>query len=889
MTPMQALSSAEVRERFLRFFEARAHTRHPSDSLVPSNDPTLLFTGAGMNQFKDMFLGQGSLPFKRATTSQKCIRVPDLENVGVTPRHHTFFEMLGNFSFGDYFKHECIAWEWEFFTKELGIPGEQLVVTVYKDDDEAFAIWRDDIGLPEERIFRFGEKENFWPAEAPSKGPNGPCGPCSELYFDASPAEPYPSKEGLEDLPEDRFTEIGNCVFTQFDRQDDGSLPPLPQKNIDVGLGLERIVAVLAGAPNNFETDLFEPYLRHLGEKSGTKYGDDAKADVRMRRISDHVRAITFCIVDGALPSNEGRGYVVRKILRRAARDGWELGIKGSFLFEMVDVVCEVMGSAYPELPEHADQTKALIKSEEESFAGVYRQGMARLVDFLNAATAGEGVLAGSGDFAFQLHDTFGFPVDISRQVLADRGWQLDEDGFETAMSAQRERARAASVTSDAVFAGTAAMALNEKGVPGTEFTGYTSLQGEATLLALLSAENKLVETAPVGSEVRIVVSATPFYAKGGGQVGDSGLLHGDGFRAEITATVKMDHYHLHTAKVLEGELKQGSSCVLEVDAAARQATERNHTATHLMHAALKKVLGSHVGQAGSEVSPERLRFDYTHGERLSPAQITEIEDEVNREIMRATPVEAVIRDLEAARAAGFVAMFGEKYGAEVRTLAVGDYSLELCGGTHVANSGNIGAFRVVSEGAVSAGTRRIEGVTGQTAIDAARAERQALSLIAGNLKVQPLEVPERVQALVQEAKKLRKDLEKALATDLGQVYRELEAALVTSGSVKTAVFETKGLNMKELQDLMTRAKQALSPFAGAFFVSSEQGVLVGALVSPELTKTIRAGDLVKELCGVLGGGGGGRPEMAQGKGQDLSKLPEAKELALQKLAGVGI
>jgi len=890
---MEPLTAAEIRERFLAFFEARGHRRMSSDSLVPANDPTLLFTGAGMNQFKDMFLGKGSLPDKRVTTSQKCLRVPDLENVGVTPRHHTFFEMLGNFSFGDYFKAECIAWEWEFFSQELGIPEEQMVVTIYKDDDEAAAIWQERIGLSPDKIFRFGEKENFWPAEAPSKGPNGPCGPCSEIYFDARPGEPYPDKKGLHDLPDDRFTEIGNCVFTQYERRDGGELVPLPQKNIDVGLGLERIVAVLQDAPNNFETDLFRPYIAFLEEKAGKKYGDDRRDDQRMRRIADHARAVTHCIADGALPGNEGRGYVVRKILRRAARDGIDLGIQESFLHAMVDVVGEVMGDAYPEVRENAAQCRALMKSEEEGFAAVYRRGMVRLQEFLERShgsrgTADGAAIAGTGAFAFELHDTYGFPSDITRQVFADRGIPFDEGEFERCMTEQRERAREHAKTSDAVFAENAAMALRARGVRGTEFVGYTEREVATEVAALLDDGDRPVETLEAGATGKLVVPTTPFYAQGGGQVGDRGTVSGDGVRALVHDTVRLDSYHLHPVRVQSGALRVGQAVTLAVDTEARDATERNHTATHLLHAALKDVLGEHVSQAGSEVSPERLRFDYTHGEKLTPEQIAAIEDLVSREIMAARDVDAVVLPMDEARAAGFVALFGEKYGSEVRTLAVGEFSKELCGGTHVDNSGNIGGFRIISESAISAGTRRIEAVTGHAAAAVAREERRTLEDLASSLKVPVADVGSRVQDLVKETKRLRKELEKATAAHVGAVAEEMAKAVEARNGANIAVFRTQGLAMKELQDLLGRARKAHEPLAAVVFVPAADGVLVGAVVDKALQGTVRAGDLVKELCGMLGGGGGGRPDMAQGKGRDAGKVAAAEARAAELLAGVG-
>ncbi len=870
MTP---LSVAEVRERYLRFFEARGHQRLPSDSLVPANDPTLLFTGAGMNQFKDMFLGKGGLPYQRVTTSQKCLRVPDLDNVGATPRHHTFFEMLGNFSFGDYFKEECIQWEWEFFSRELGIPERNMVVTVYEDDDEAFRIWNEVVGLEPERIFRFGEKENFWPAEAPSKGPNGPCGPCSEIYYDSAPDRPYPSHEGLEELPDDRFTEIGNCVFTQFDRQADGTLAPLPQKNIDVGLGLERITAVLAGAPNNFETDAFQPLLDAVAARSGRPYETDTADGVRMRRIADHARAVVFCVADGALPSNEGRGYVVRKILRRACRDGYDLGIEDPFLCELVDVVGQVMGEAYPEVRAHAGQCRSVIRGEEESFRTVYTQGMQRLAAALEGA--GDGGLEHNGELAFQLHDTYGFPVDITRQVMADRGVALDEAEFEAAMEAQRARARAAMATADAVFADNAAMRLREAGVRPTRFIGYDALEADATLAAVIGTGHVLCDE--IGEGEAIAVSdTTPFYAQGGGQVGDTGTIEQDHGRATVLGTTALDGYFLHHVRVEQGTLRAGAPCRLRVDAAARRATERNHTATHLLHAALKRVLGDHVNQAGSEVAPERLRFDYTHGERLTDAQIEELEAMVAGVVGEAIEVSAVVRPIAEARASGFVALFGEKYGDEVRTLAVGEFSKELCGGTHVRNSGNIGGFRIVSDSAISAGTRRIEAVTGDSARALSAADRSQVGAIAQLLKVAPAEVAERVRQVAAELKQVKKELAKALAPDPAALLAELEKECRAVDGVRCAIYVRAGLDGKQAQDLLKRAVKKLAPFAGVVLGTGAAQVAVVAAVSPDVADRLSAADLVAAATGAMGGGGGGRPQMAQGRGQNAAALDDA-------------
>ena len=879
---MKPLTAAEIRARYLKLFEQQGHKVMASDSLVPANDPTLLFTGAGMNQFKDMFLGKGTLPWKRITTSQKCLRVPDLDNVGFTARHHTFFEMLGNFSFGDYFKKDCITWIWSFFKDVCGIPAERMVVTIYKDDDEAFEIWTKHVGLSPDKVFRFGEKENFWPAEAPSKGPNGPCGPCSEIYYDSKPGEPYPQKQGLESLPDNRFTEVGNCVFTQFDRQSDGTLKPLPQKNIDVGLGLERIAAVLQGAKNNFETELFRPYLDHLGKATGISYGQDAQRDIRMRRIADHVRAITFCIADGALPSNEGRGYVVRKILRRAARDGYELGLHKPFLFELVDIVGRLMGDQYPEVRENAGQCRAVIKGEEENFLVVYRQGMARLDVFLTESRKPpQGAsTAGGGEFAFTLHDTYGFPVDITQKVMEERGHKLDEAAFEAAMEAQRQRARASMATADAVFTASVAVKLRDAKCTPTQFVGYTDIATSTTLTGIIGDGDVLAPKATAGQKVLLVGAQTPFYAQGGGQVGDRGTITTATGSATVTNTTALDGFHLHHAIVQSGHIEVGRTATFAVDEPARRATERNHTATHLLHAALKRILGDHVSQAGSEVSPDRLRFDYTQPEKPSAEQLQRVEDEVNAQILLASEAKAVVRKLDDARAAGFVALFGEKYGEQVRTLQVGEFSKELCGGTHVRNTGNIGAFRIVTETAVAAGTRRLEAVTGLVANDLARQERAQLAQIANALKVPTGKVAERVGELTDELKKVRKDLEKATAPDLDVELQKLRAAVVQKDGVHTVIYERPGLQGKDAQELLKRAQKAFEPMVGLVFATIEGEVQITAAVSTPLLGRIKAGDMVKNLATLLGGGGGGRPEAAQGKGRDGSRLAEAKVAA---------
>lgn len=894
---MKSLTGAEIRESYLAWFEAREHTRYPSDSLIPSNDPTLLFTGAGMNQFKDMFLGKGNLPYTRMTTAQKCLRVPDLENVGRTAGHHTFFEMLGNFSFGDYFKAECLPWVFGWFTEGLGLPRDRLVVTIYLDDEEAYKVWTDVVGLAPERIYRFGEKENFWPAEAPSKGPNGPCGPCSEIYFDLEPEQALPSGEGLEELPK-CFIEIGNCVFTQFDRQEDGSLPPLPQKNIDVGLGLERITSVLQGKQSNFDTDIFAPYIELVAERSGKRYGEDPSADISMRRIADHARAVTFCISDGALPSNEGRGYVVRKILRRACRDAYELGVEDAILADVCGLVCERMRDAYPQLDDSRKQVVALVGQEEKAFRGIYARGIERFEQWFEALGSRDGwperevdelgampVPPGSGAVAFELHDTFGFPVDITRALLLDRDLALDEDGFDTEMEAQRERARQGSALSGDVFADNAITRLKERKVPTTEFLGYTELSADSEILALVRDESD-VESLQAGEIGELVVARTPSYAESGGQVGDVGEIRGPHGRAKLSDCKRQDGYFFHKVEVLEGRLTLGEGVTIDVDRAARSATERNHTATHILHAALKAIVGEHVGQAGSLVAPGRLRFDFTHGEKLDDETLRKLEDAVSEQIMAAYPLEPQEMAIDEARASGFVAMFGEKYGDTVRTLAIGDYSRELCGGTHVANSGEIGAFRILQETSVAAGVRRIEAVTGYDALHAAQADRGRVDALSQSLKVPASELADRVGKLRQDLRRAEKELAELKRSMAKDASADLEGETRAHGSRQILAASLEGADNAQLLDALDRLRRKHDSFAGVLFGPHDKGVAIVAAVSKDLAgKTLHAGNVLREVAGILGGGGGGRPEMAQGKGKDASKVEAAIERAWELLA----
>ena len=861
-------TAAEIREAYLSFFEQRGHQRLPSDSLIPSNDPTLLFTGAGMNQFKDEFLGCGRSDLSRATTSQKCLRVSDLENVGTTPRHHTFFEMLGNFSFGDYFKDETIQWEWEFFTEVLGFDPARMVASVFHDDDDAYQIWHDSVGLADERIFRLGADENFWPANAPTKGPNGPCGPCSEIYYDQDPGSPLPSAKGLVTLP-DRFLEVGNFVFTQFDRQEDGSLPALPQNNIDVGLGLERIAAVLQDAPSNFETDLFAPTLELLQSISGHKYGKDSQTDIRMRRIADHCRAVFFCISDGAAPGREGRGYVVRKILRRAIRDGIGLGLEDTFLASLLPAVQATMGDAYPQLREQQSTIESMCEAEEERFREVFRKGISRLEEAV-ADSLSEGATVFPGSIAFELHDTWGFPIDITEVVVRDSGLEFDGEGFSQAMEAQRQRARAGSGISGEVFAESVNGKLRASGLPKSKFCGYQKTDCAAIVGAIMQ-DGSLVDSVAADTELEVLLDSTCFYAEGGGQVGDSGTLMSTegGPMFIVSTTYQVEEYILHRGTSVS-ELKVGATVSAQVDTALRTATERHHTATHLLHAALKKVLGEHVNQAGSSVDAERLRFDYTNPSSPSGDQLGAIEALVNREVLRATTVGTETCTLEKARTEGITALFGEKYGDHVRVVSVPGFSAELCGGTHVANSGEIGLFRIVSERALSAGIRRIEAVAGEVAYALPCQQRDYLQELASKLKTPVESLLDKVDSL-REQLKAAKLSSRATVPDAKTVAEELCSA--DHGGF--AWYHLPGVDAQALRGVADSLKgnESLPPVC--LLVGGDASEVPYVLLC-SADSGQKAGDLAKLFGQKVGGGGGGRADFAQGKGNQGDSLEQA-------------
>jgi alanyl-tRNA synthetase len=819
-----------------------------------------------MNQFKEEFMGRGRKELQKATTSQKCLRVPDLDNVGLTPRHHTFFEMLGNFSFGDYFKAETIPWEWQFFTEILGLDPDRFVATVYTDDDEAFAIWHESIGLPKDRIFRFGEEENFWPASAPSKGPNGPCGPCSEIYWDQNPSEALPSHPGLEDLPS-RFIEVGNFVFTQFDRQEDGSLPPLPQKNIDVGLGLERIAAVVQGAVNNFETDLFHPTLETLQQLSGRTYGANEDDDIRMRRIADHCRAVFFCIADGAAPGREGRSYVVRKILRRAVRDGIDLGLQSTFLPELLPAVQNTMGEFYPELHEQQSTIEALSLAEEERFRDVYEKGISRLESEIDATKA-SGSDTFSGSAAFELHDTYGFPCDITEVVLKDNNLNFDQEGFETAMSAQRERARSGSDIQCDVFAESVESQIQSAGGTPTQFLGYDCLESSSTVLGFIS-DCKWEDSLSEGQSASLLLSNTPFYAEGGGQVGDSGkILSKDGtLLFKVDTTTQEGEFFLHSGTAV-GEISKGLDVQACVNPDARCATERHHTATHLLHAALRKVLGSSVNQAGSHVSPERFRFDYTHPQAASGEELLKVERLVTEQILKAAPVSSRLSTLEEAKNAGVTALFGEKYGSEVRVVDIPDFSAELCGGTHVQNTGQIGPFRISSDRSLAAGVRRIEGVAGWEANAQLQLDRSRLQSLAASLKTTPDLIEERVAKLRIQLKEAKQGVASS-APSPNALARDLNSQAAGSPLGWARLLGLDAQSLRNLADGL-QAELALPPVVLLMGGEGEQLPFI-FLVQKDSGR--HAGHLAKQFGSFVAGGGGGRPDFAQGKGSKGSGL----------------
>jgi alanyl-tRNA synthetase len=862
-----------IRQRFLRFFADHGHTVVPSSTLVPRDDPTLLFTNAGMVQFKDIFLGKEKRPYARAATAQKCMRAGgkhnDLENVGHTARHHTFFEMLGNFSFGDYFKSEAIAYAWSFVTQDLGLPKDRLYVTIYQDDDEAFEMWQAEAGVPADRIFRFGEKDNFW-----AMGDSGPCGPCSEIFYDHGPALSCGRASCTVGCDCDRYVEIWNLVFMQFERDGSGQLTPLPKPSIDTGMGLERITAILQGVNSNYDTDLLRPIIRYVEEQSGKRYGADDAHDVSMRVIADHARATSFLLSDGVLPANEGRGYVLRRILRRAARHGRMLGFSEPFFYRVLGVVADEMSSAYAELNASRQFAASVTLHEEERFAYTLETGM-RLLSRVSDETRQRGGKLIPGEELFKLYDTYGFPLDLAEEIVGDQGLALDLDGFERAMDRQRTLARAAWKGSGEEVVKPVYPTLAER-LGSTLFLGYDTLEAQGRVLSILK-NDQLVEAAEEGSEVEIVIDQTPFYAEGGGQVGDTGLLVNPNVILEVKDTKRpVDDLIVHRALVKRGRVRVQEVLHARVESHRRQAIALNHTGTHILHATLKQVLGDHVKQAGSLVAPDRLRFDFTHFGRLADRDVYRLEDIVNERIREDRPVEVVHSALHEALQMGAMALFGEKYGDDVRVVKIGDFSMELCGGTHLRSTGEIGLFKVIQASGVAAGVRRIEALTGEAAFEHVRREEATLSELRDLLKAQAFEEPARVQRLMEQVRELEREVETLKGRLANARTQDLLDGVTEVNGVKVLTLHEGSMPQADLRDLVDMAKERLrSGVVVAATVVDEKVALVAGVTS-DLTRRVHAGELAKAVAALIDGSGGGRADMAQAGSRSPEKLAEA-------------
>jgi alanyl-tRNA synthetase len=889
------MTGSEIREAFLRYFERHRHTRVRSSPLVPGNDPTLLFTNAGMVQFKGIFLGEERRDYVRATTCQKCVRAGgkhnDLENVGRTARHHTFFEMLGNFSFGDYFKAEAITFAWEFLTRELAIDASRLKATVYTDDDDAFGLWKTIAGLKDDRVLRLGDKDNFW-----AMGDTGPCGPCSEVHFhqgDHLPcAEEAAGRACQGPACEcDRWLEIWNLVFMQFNRDASGRMTPLPRPSIDTGMGLERIAAVIQGKLSSWETDLFAPLIARVSDLAGRRAGASEDDDVSMRVIADHGRTATFLIADGVTPSNEWRGYVLRRIMRRAMRHGRMLGLTEPFLWKTVAWVGEIMGAAYPEIVKERARVEDAVRGEEERFAETLDSGMRRIDDYLTAEGAGQGRPL-DGRFLFTLYDTYGFPRDLAEDVLRERGWvvtEATEHAWAEEMEAQRERARAgAAFGADEDGESTAIYRRLSGELPVVEFVGYETLTTPARILAMVRGTRRVREAA-AGDEIEVILDRTPAYAESGGQVGDTGTLAGRQGRGEI-----LDTYYrgarliVHRVAVRSGGFRENEDVAVAVETPRRQGLRQHHTGTHLLHAALRRVLGTHVAQAGSLVAPDHLRFDFSHGGSVKDREVEQIEELVNEQVQANTPVTHETMALKEALAAGAMALFGEKYGDRVRVVRIGDFSTELCGGTHLDATGQIGFFKVDTEGAVAAGVRRIEAVAGTAALEAVARQQRVLREIGDLLKIAPAEAPQRLRKLLDEQRALERQLQelqgkaaRSRADDLVAGARQVNGVAVVTGRID-------GLDGDGLRAVADRLRERLG--SGIVLVGSvvDGKVNLIAAVTRDLTRRFHAGTLVQEVARAVGGSGGGRPDLAQAGGKEPTKLDAALDGVYDAVARTG-
>ncbi|HHD8981145.1 TPA: alanine--tRNA ligase [Escherichia coli] len=860
-------STAEIRQAFLDFFHSKGHQVVASSSLVPHNDPTLLFTNAGMNQFKDVFLGLDKRNYSRATTSQRCVRAGgkhnDLENVGYTARHHTFFEMLGNFSFGDYFKHDAIQFAWELLTSEkwFALPKERLWVTVYESDDEAYEIWEKEVGIPRERIIRIGDNkgapyasDNFW-----QMGDTGPCGPCTEIFYDHGD-HIWGGPPGSPEEDGDRYIEIWNIVFMQFNRQADGTMEPLPKPSVDTGMGLERIAAVLQHVNSNYDIDLFRTLIQAVAKVTGAT----DLSNKSLRVIADHIRSCAFLIADGVMPSNENRGYVLRRIIRRAVRHGNMLGAKETFFYKLVGPLIDVMGSAGEDLKRQQAQVEQVLKTEEEQFARTLERGLALLDEEL-AKLSGDTL---DGETAFRLYDTYGFPVDLTADVCRERNIKVDEAGFEAAMEEQRRRAREAS----GFGADYNAMIRVDS---ASEFKGYDHLELNGKVTALF-VDGKAVDAINAGQEAVVVLDQTPFYAESGGQVGDKGELKGANFSFAVEDTQKYGQAIGHIGKLATGSLKVGDAVQADVDEARRARIRLNHSATHLMHAALRQVLGTHVSQKGSLVNDKVLRFDFSHNEAMKPEEIRAVEDLVNAQIRRNLPIETNIMDLEAAKAKGAMALFGEKYDERVRVLSMGDFSTELCGGTHASRTGDIGLFRIISESGTAAGVRRIEAVTGEGAIATVHADSDRLNEVAHLLKGDSNNLADKVRSVLERTRQLEKELQQLKEQAAAQESANLSSKAIDVNGVKLLVSELSGVEPKMLRTMVDDLKNQLGSTIIVLATVAEGKVSLIAGVSKDVTDRVKAGELIGMVAQQVGGKGGGRPDMAQAGGTDAAALPAA-------------
>ncbi|ELY2622494.1 alanine--tRNA ligase [Cronobacter malonaticus] len=860
-------STAEIRQAFLDFFHSKGHQVVASSSLVPNNDPTLLFTNAGMNQFKDVFLGLDKRNYSRATTAQRCVRAGgkhnDLENVGYTARHHTFFEMLGNFSFGDYFKHDAIQYAWELLTgaQWFNLPKDRLWVTVYETDDEAYEIWEKEVGIPRERIIRIGDNkgapyasDNFW-----QMGDTGPCGPCTEIFYDHGD-HIWGGPPGSPEEDGDRYIEIWNIVFMQFNRQADGTMEPLPKPSVDTGMGLERIAAVLQHVNSNYEIDLFQKLIKAVANVTGAT----DLSNKSLRVIADHIRSCAFLIADGVIPSNENRGYVLRRIIRRAIRHGNMLGAKDTFFYKLVGPLVDVMGAAGEELKRQQAQVEQVLKTEEEQFARTLERGLALLDEELSKLT-GDTL---DGETAFRLYDTYGFPVDLTADVCRERNIKVDEPGFEAAMEEQRRRARESSG-----FGADYNAMIRVDGA--SEFKGYDQTELTAKVTALF-VDGKSVEQVTAGQQAVVVLDETPFYAESGGQVGDKGELKGNGFTFTVNDTQKYGQAIGHIGELASGVLKVGEGVKAEVDHARRDRIRLNHSATHLLHAALRQVLGTHVAQKGSLVNDKGLRFDFSHFEAMKPEEIRKVEDLVNAQIRRNLPIETNVMDLEAAKAKGAMALFGEKYEDRVRVLSMGDFSTELCGGIHASRTGDIGLFRIVSESGTAAGVRRIEAVTGEGALSLVHAQNDRLNELSHLLKSDSQTLNDKVRAMVERTRQLEKELQQLKEQQAAQESANLSSKAVDINGVKLLVSELAGVEPKMLRTMVDDLKNQLGSSVIVLATVAEGKVSLIAGVSKDVTDRVKAGELVGMIAQQVGGKGGGRPDMAQAGGTDAAALPAA-------------